>query len=184
MSTKQRYETSPFLETLVVNKKSKMVTVSPLGKTNNVFIDQLTGEVKGTSIATYKAVDDATFIKLFTQNIALTFDLTSAGIKALSVLIYAVQYTAINKDEVFLDSRTLKSFFDANPDVKRVTVRTFLNGLNSLEEANIIAKSKRQGIYFINPSFMFNGDRIAFTTILERKKQKTLEDLGQQRLLD
>ena len=31
---------------------------------------------------------------------------------------------------------------------------------------------------------MFNGDRIAFTTILERKKQKTLEDLGQQRLLD
>jgi hypothetical protein len=29
----------------------------------------------------------------------------------------------------------------------------------------------RQGWYFINPNFLFNGDRIAFTTVIERKTQ-------------
>jgi len=185
--TKQvRYETSPFLDTLTVNRKSKTVTVSPMGKGEDVLVNQSTGEIKGTSVTTFKTVDDATFVKLFTQNIALTFDLTAAGLKALNVLIYAVQYTAINKDEVFLDSRTLRSFFNANPNVKVITTRTFFNGLSSLENAKIIAKSKRQGIYFINPSFMFNGDRIAFTTILQRKRKtehERLEEEGQQRLL-
>jgi len=182
-----RYESSPFLDTLTINKKSKVVTVSPMGKGDNVLINQTTGEIQGTSVTTFKAVDDATFVKLFTQNIALTFDLTAAGLKALNVLIYAVQYTAINKDEVFLDSKTLKSFFSSNPTVKVITRRTFFNGLSSLENAKIIAKSKRQGIYFINPSFMFNGDRIAFTTVLERKKateQEKLEQHGQTRLID
>jgi hypothetical protein len=29
----------------------------------------------------------------------------------------------------------------------------------------------RQGRYFINPNFLFNGDRIAFTTVIERTKR-------------
>ena len=37
--------------------------------------------------------------------------------------------------------------------------------------------SKRKGAYFINPNFAFNGDRIAFTTILEKDKgEKTDEE--------
>lgn len=184
---KKRYDTNPFLDNLTVTKKSKIVTVSPMGKNDNVIINQSTGEIKGTSINTYKAVDNETFIKLFTQNIALTFDLTASGLKALNVLIYAVQYTAINKDEVFLDSKTLKRFFADNPNIKKITNRTFLSGLASLVDAKIIAKSTRLGIYFINPSFMFNGDRIAFTTIIERKRKtdlEKLEDNGQMRLVD
>ncbi|WP_259272006.1 hypothetical protein [Klebsiella pneumoniae] len=38
-----------------------------------------------------------------------------------------------------------------------------------MEKAKIIAKTMRQGRYFINPNFVFNGDRIAFTTVIERK---------------
>jgi len=39
--------------------------------------------------------------------------------------------------------------------------------LVDLENAQIIAKSIRPGSYFINPNFAFNGDRIAFTTLIE-----------------
>lgn len=181
-----RYEVSPFHENLVVKKRNKVVSVSPMGKGDNILINQHTGEIQGTAVTTYRSVDDATFVKLFSQNIALSFDLSSAGIKALNVVIYAVQYTAINKDEVFLDSQTLQKFFSDNTTVKTISMRTFLNGLSDLESAKIIAKSKRQGIYFINPNFIFNGDRIAFTTMIERKKktrQEILEENGQQRLL-
>jgi hypothetical protein len=41
--------------------------------------------------------------------------------------------------------------------------------LRDLEKAQILARTLRKGRYFINPNFVFNGDRIAFTTLLERK---------------
>ncbi|MGP0837842.1 hypothetical protein [Serratia sp. CY85251] len=47
---------------------------------------------------------------------------------------------------------------------------TFKRGINELEKALIIAKTLRKGRYFINPNFVFNGDRVAFTTMIERKK--------------
>jgi hypothetical protein len=42
--------------------------------------------------------------------------------------------------------------------------------LAELVKAQIIAKTMRQGRYFINPNFLFNGDRIAFTTVIERER--------------
>lgn len=39
------------------------------------------------------------------------------------------------------------------------------------ENAKIIAKHLRAGDYYINPNFVFNGDRIAFSTVIERKKR-------------
>jgi hypothetical protein len=44
-------------------------------------------------------------------------------------------------------------------------------GLAELEKARIIAKTLRQGRYFINPNFVFNGDRVAFTTLIERDRR-------------
>jgi hypothetical protein len=40
-----------------------------------------------------------------------------------------------------------------------------------MEKAQIVAKTLRQGRYFINPSFVFNGDRVAFTTMIERQEK-------------
>jgi hypothetical protein len=42
-------------------------------------------------------------------------------------------------------------------------------GLNELEQSQIIAKHIRQGWYYINPNFVFNGDRIAFTSLFEKE---------------
>ena len=35
--------------------------------------------------------------------------------------------------------------------------------------------TERKGDYFINPNFAFNGDRVAFTTVLEVEKRKKRE---------
>lgn len=168
--TKIRYEENPYLNELRITKKSKKVTISSLGNEGDlVMIDQETGEVKGTHVTTYKSVDDDVFIKLFTQNIALTFGLSSPGIKAFSVLIYAVQHTAIQKDLVALDRFVLNGFLKSH-DLK-LSLATFSRGLTELVKCQIIARHSRQGFFFINPSFIFNGDRVAFTTLIERKKR-------------
>lgn len=168
----QRYKENPFIEGMIVPVKGKKIQLSPLGKSNNVLINQHTGECYGTHVTTFKKVDSEQFVKLFTANIALTFGLNSAGIKAFNVLIWAIQFKAISKDQVDLDSIALDDFLndhkDNTPPVK-LSLATFKRGLNELEESSIIAKTLRPGRYFINPNFCFNGDRIAFTTMIEKK---------------
>lgn len=176
-----RFKENPFVDALNVTTKGKRITVAPLGEDNSVLVNQITGEVKATSISTFKQVDDAKFLKLFAENIALTFDLKSAGIKAFNILCFALQ-KEIRKDTVELDKYVLEDFIEyyesRDPPVSlRLSEATFMRGLKELEKAQIIAKTLKRGRYFINPSFVFNGNRLVFTTIIERKSQQSEEQL-------
>jgi hypothetical protein len=164
----QRYEKNPFIEDMVVPIRDQQVKLSRLGKDKNILVNAGTGEDLGTHLTTFKRVDGEQFVKLFTQNIALTFDLNSSGIKAFTILMWSVQHGAISKDQVDLDHLTLEDFLSAHPD-RSLSQATMKRGLRDLEKAQILARTLRKGRYFINPNFVFNGDRIAFTTLLERK---------------
>lgn len=170
----ERYKTNPFLEGMIIPVKGKQVRLSKLGRDDNVLINQSTGEVHGTHVTTYKAVDSEQFVKLFTANIALTFGLQSSGIKALTVVIWSLQNNAIAKDEIALDQIVLDDFMEAHEGHKppvSLSIATLKRGITELERAQIVAKTIRKGRYFINPNFIFNGDRIAFTTVIERVKR-------------
>ena len=174
-----KHETNPFLGKLEIKNKRKTIKVnSTIGKCNNVIINQGTGEVVGeyTHVTTYREVDETEFVKIFTSNIAMTFDLTSAGIKAFNVLMYAVQNQAINKDQVFLDEKTLNNFLSQTTFQKALNIKTLYRGINELIKSQIVAKSTRYGVYFINPNFVFNGDRIAFTTAVVRKNKEEIQE--------
>lgn len=176
-----RYESNPFIENMVVPIKGQKVQLSKLGKDDNILVNQTTGEVHGTHVTTYRKVDAEQFVKLFTANIALTFDLKAAGIKAFNVLVWMLQNTSISKDLVPLDKVALDEFLAAHNERKppiKLSQPTFWRGLAELEAAQIIAKHVRQGWYFINPNFVFNGDRVAFTTLIERKEDP--EELPQK----
>ncbi|MGL5952140.1 MAG: replication/maintenance protein RepL [Providencia rustigianii] len=169
----ERHKTNPFLQDMIIPVKGKQVRLSALGKDANVLVNQNTGEMHGTHVTTYKKVDGEQFVKLFTSNIALTFDLSAQGIKAFSVLMWAIQNKAISKDEVYLDTHTREDFIDAHDNKEkplRLSQPTFARGLAELTKAQIIAKTIRQGCYWINPNFVFNGDRIAFTTLIEKAR--------------
>ena len=166
---------------MIVPVKGRQVRLSRMGSEDNILVNQNSGEVHGTHVTTYKRVDGAQFVKLFTANIAMTFDLSSAGIKAFSVLLWVVQNRALSKDEIDLDSFVLADFIEAHQASKqplRLSLATLKRGINELEKAQIVAKTQRQGRYFINPNFVFNGDRIAFTTLIERSN--TPEELERE----
>lgn len=82
-----------------------------------------------------------------------------------------MQKRAIDKDLIPLDKWVLEEFLEDNNKQRNkplnLSIATFWRGLVDLENAQIIAKSIRPGSYFINPNFAFNGDRIAFTTLIE-----------------
>lgn len=168
-----RYKENPFIKNMVVPIGKQNVRISRLGKDDSVLVNQHTGEIHGTHVTAYRKVDKAEFVKLFTKNIALTFDLKAAEIKAFNVLLWAMQRKAIEKDLVPLDKWVLDEFLlDANEirtSKLKLSLSTFWRGLAELEKAQIVAKSIRQGMYYINPNFAFNGDRIAFTTLIEKE---------------
>jgi len=170
--TVNRYKKNPFLQDMVIPVKGKQVRLSSLGQDDNVLVNQNTGEIHGTHVTTYKRVDGDQFIKLFTANVALTFDLSAQGIKAFTVLMWAMQHRAIGKDEIYLDTHTREEFIEAHEEKDkplRLSQATFSRGLAELTKAQVIARTLRQGVYWINPNFVFNGDRIAFTTLIERE---------------
>lgn len=174
-----QYKENPFTQGMVVHTKKANVRLS-LGRENNILINQQTGEVKATHVTCFKKVDSAQFVKLFSSNVAMSFGLSSPGHKVLSILIWAVQKTALNKDEVILDTVTLESFMEENPTCK-LSLPTWRKGIYELEDAQIIARTLRQGIFFINPNFMFNGDRVVFSTVLinnEAASQSEFQSIG------
>lgn len=172
-----RYKDNPFVEDMVVPIRDKQVKMSRMGKDDNVnVVNADTGERMGTHVTAYKKVDSAQFIKLFTQNVALTFDLKSAGIKALTVVMWVLQSKAIQRDLIPLDKLVLDDFVAAHNDREKplkMSQPTLWRGLAELETAKIIAKHVRQGWYYINPNFVFNGDRVAFTSVIERDRSST-----------
>lgn len=164
---------------MLIPMKGQQVRLSKLGQDNNILVNQETGEVQGTHVTTYKRVDGAQFIKLFAANIALTFDLSAAGIKAFNVLLWVVQNEALKKDVVVLDQMMLDEFIESQKRPLSLSPATFKRGINELEKSQIIAKTMRKSFYYINPNFVFNGDRIAFTSLIERRDDNEPEEQGQ-----
>jgi hypothetical protein len=164
-----KHKESPFLENFTVSTKGKRVTVNQIGKTNDMIVSPDTGEIKGTHVVAYRQVDDAEFVKIFTANIALTFELNQSGRKVFDMLIRVMQHSAITRDQVYIDEHVREEF--ATSHNVNLASATMYRGIDNLIERKIIARSQRTNIYFINPSLVFNGDRVAFSTVIERKKK-------------
>lgn len=169
----KRYKVNPFTTGMVIPIKGKQVQLSPMGKDDNVLVNQSTGEVQGTHVTTYKKVDSEQFVKIFPAQIGAIFELKAAGIKALGLLMWLLRDSkAINNDQILVDSYSLTEFLESNEGKSvKLSSATMKRGLNELEKASIIAKTVRKGFYFINPNFIFNGNRIAFTTVIEKQEE-------------
>lgn len=176
----KRHKENPFTKGgMFIPVKDKQVRLSAMGKDENILINQSTGEVQGTHVTTYKKVDSEQFIKIFPAQIGAIFNLKAAGIKALGLLMWILKDSkAIDKDTVLVDSYSLEDFLKSKEgkDVK-LSSATMKRGLNELETASIIAKTIRKSFYFINPNFIFNGNRVAFTTVIDRKEEGTENQL-------
>lgn len=175
MSNVIRHKTNPFLDEMNLKLKGKSVRISQFGSNNEVeVVNKTTGKITGTHLVTTKPVDSEEFVKIFSKNVGFIFDLRPSGVKALQVLISNMQAHSQNDHIVSLDKWSLEEWNDLNQN-KIVSLSTFTRGIKELENAKIIAKTLKKGSYFINPNFLFNGDRVAFSTVIERKKTETLD---------
>jgi hypothetical protein len=183
---KQRYKENPFIAKTSTNTKIGQKRIST-NKTGDklMIMSQETGEIIAPAgFHHIVEVDKTEFVKLFKNGVKAFKNLSPAGYKVFSVLYDNLQ-DGIGKDEIDL------LFIDINQDTDPMSSATFYRGLNELIEGEFLASTLRTGRYFINPDFVFNGNRLAFikefrlkatNTAKDQIARQELEDRGQQRL--
>ena len=148
---------------MTIKTRGKKVTVAR----GSTLVDMATGEIEGmTEIAQVIEVDDGQFIKLFTKDLSIWFDLSKGAMRVFGALLTIVQQSAIGRDMVFFDFRSeaLEAF--------NISKSTFYRGLDELIEKGFIARHLSPGWFFINPAMFFNGNRARFIKEYRRKEPK------------
>lgn len=62
--------------------------------------------------------------------------------------------------------------------------KSYFIGIANLLEKDVIARTKYDDEYFINPLIMFNGDRIGYAKIFVKKKSEAAKRLNNDAQLD
>jgi hypothetical protein len=143
---------SPFMPAVAV--KSRKV-VNKRG--DMVLVKAETGEIESQVAGFWELeeVDSTQFVKLFAAGMKRLKDLKSPGVKVLEVLYFIIKENP-GKDRVFM------SFFQVNQLITPMSVATYRRGTKELIDCEFIAATIDENMYWINPSYFFNGDRLAF----------------------
>lgn len=164
-----RYRENPFLLPTVTNTNSGSKRVTS-NKDKLLIINEKTGEqLAGAGFFHYEEVDKTQFLKLYINGVKALTELTSAGTKVFEVLYRTVQDN-INKDRITL----AYDLIDQN--TVNISESTFFRGMKELIEKKFIAETTIQNVYFINPDYIFNGDRLSFVkTFIKKNDPKNLQ---------
>lgn len=172
-----RYRENPFTDAIELTGKRKVVSHG----SRATLADVETGEVyeaRSSTITKIVEVDDERFVKLFTQNLRVFFDLKPSTFKLLEVILHEMQKHK-QQDRIYLNSDLVAEYFLGN-NIKPVKKTSYQNAMNELETKNFVARSMHQNLWFINPNLFFNGDRASFVTEIRRKRKTKLEQLEEK----
>ena len=113
-------------------------------------------------------VDATKFIKLFINGVRALADLSSPGTKVFEILYLAMQQN-IGKDQVYLSYSSI--------DIsKKISRATFKRGLAELIDKKFLAAKPDVGWFWINPDYIWNGDRLAFIKEYRRESIKKIKE--------
>lgn len=161
------YDKNPFM--VEVTTKTRRVTNK---RGDMMLVNNQTGEIQSNIAGFWEAeeVDSTKFVKLFVQGVKALKELTGAGTKVFEVLYLRVQEN-IGKDQIFM------AFSSVDQALTPMSNPTYDRGMRELIEKGFIAATPSQGMFWLNPSFVWNGDRLAFVKEYRKAsgKPKALE---------
>ena len=166
-----KYRENPFIMIASDNTKGGVRRIT--GKTDDrlMVVSEETGEkVGGAGFFQYQEVDKTQFIKLYINGVKALTELTSAGTKVFEVLYRTVQQNKDN-DKVFL------AFDLVEQDIVKIARTTFFKGMRELIKKNFIAETTVANLYYINPDYLFKGDRLSFVKTFIQTKTEEIKSI-------
>ena len=166
------YEANPYLVAGIVKGRTKRIT----NKRGDMLVMGETGEVVAPIAGIWQAheVDDAKFIKVFSAAMGQFFGFSKAGLHMFQVLLLEVQKN-INTDRLYFSFKKLER------EGLQMSQATFTRGMRELMTQKFLAPTPEIGWFWLNPAYMWNGDRFHFVQEYRRKGGK-FSDPRQQSL--
>lgn len=167
------HKKNPFM--MEVQTKTRRIT----NKRGDMMLVSNEGEVVSNVAGFWEAeeVDATKFVKLFVKGVKALKELTGAGTKVFEVLYLRVQEN-IGKDQVFM------AFAAVDQALTPMSNPTYDRGMRELIEKGFIAATLVQGMYWLNPSFVWNGDRLAFVKAYRKASSRPKDEEKDTRTLD
>lgn len=164
----EKHPENPFLKGSEVEIKGRKKRYTIVARPDVITAPD--GAVKGGIEHTIvRLVDDAQFVKVFSDGIAGMYDLNAPGAKVFRFLFDQVQAHP-NTDRIYL------YFMDAVEEPWKISKPVFFRGMAELLEKAFIARSTNPNMYFLNPQMIWNGDRFRFVQEYQRaRRAKTIE---------
>lgn len=176
LAVKERYATNPFMKDLLqqTKKGQTMKKYSPDGnKFMIVNTDNPTESATVTAFGTSEEVEMNRFVKLYVDGVGGIVGLKSAGKKVFRLLYLQIRgKEGRDRDEISLNYALL-------PEETRKTLSqaTFYRGIRELIDQRFIAPTMAANIYYINPTYIFNGDRLVIMNqYLLKQEEETKEN--------
>jgi hypothetical protein len=160
-----QYEENPFIENAIkeieITKRTKVQRATNQSVIQHVVNQD--GELTGhTAFLQYIEVDEEKFAKIYLSQFASFWELSKPAIRVFGYIITMIKP---NQDRfIFRMDEALKH-------TKYTHENSILTGLSSLVECKIIARTRYDWEYFINPLVAFNGNRVTFAKTYVKKKK-------------
>lgn len=159
------FEENPFIEKAIedieIVKKTQIIRAKERSEVK-LIVDEKSGNVEGhTAFMRFIEVDEEKFAKLYLSQLSVFWDLPKPAIKVFS---YIMTILIPKKDEFYFFMEDCLKYTNYSSE------RSVFEGLSSLIDAGIIARSSNNVKYFINPLVVFNGSRVTFARTYIKKK--------------
>ena len=163
----ERYRENPFWDPTEVKVGKKHITVAG---GHHVSDEGEAFRHSGVHIVT--DVDKEEFVKLYTRNMRIFFDLKPTTQKVLQVVLDAVQ-KAPNADCIYMHWFNVEEYISVSGGT--ISKGSFHNAMKELLEKKFIAESVEPHRFWINPHLFFNGDRMTFVREYRLKNEKEVK---------
>ncbi len=167
VSELEQFKSNPFIPNSEVKTTRKY---SYFKKDGEQIVNLRTGEVTGFSmLVRNRVVDDERFVKLYTRHLSSWLNVSK---KAQRVLWYILQVLKKDQDFVMIDWDDIREVSGYNSH------RPIYEALAELCARDLLARSTSKIIYYINPAFVFNGDRVAFADMISKETAEPLPGIS------
>lgn len=137
--------------------------------TNNK--EETSKEVASLVFSMKQEVDKSQFVKLFISGFGALSNL-KVGAKLLFEYVFSLIQENVGKDRLYINYVYYVDFCQ-NEEIQPVSKATFYRNLNELLENEVLYATETPCWYYINISYVFNGDRLTFLKeyVLKQDKQ-------------
>jgi len=165
---------NPFIEKMNLKYSTKKASYS-INDRNISIVDEKNGDrlSEVTQISQTYKVDKAKFTKIYHSALRNIFLLKTAGMRLLLTVLDQIQNSP-SSDEISLAYVLVK---------EDMSISMYTRGVRELFEAEIIYPTIITNRWYINPSIIFNGDRIVLTQRYELDNSNETIDMDSGEIL-